>query len=356
MHDHARAVLALAAWCAAVPAQEPAPVPGSPAPWTAGYDGAFFLRSPDQRTELTLGGLFQVGGNFFQPGRGRTSEFDLRRMRPELGGDIHGFRFVLEPKFTEDEVELEEAWVGVDLDGGAHRLMLGRMKAPFGLEEVRSRRHIHFPRFSILNRFSPAEDHGAFVNGRFGAWEYGTAVYNGTGGADTQSSSDVAARLMLHPCGGADSCWRNLGLGIAGTWGRQDADVSGDPIGNETGQDLMVFAPGARLHGDRARLGLELQWFHGPVMVQAELLGLRQRMEQGASADQVQFRGGSPARRSRSRACGPAARWTRVLAPARAPWCWPSGTRNCAPTRACAIWACSNRAPSPARCGPRRWA
>lgn len=286
--------IACAAVLAGSLAAQQAPV-AEPVPWHFGYDGGLYARSADGRNELVLEGLFQVDFAAFTERRDPGSEFVLRRMRPELAGRFDDFlRFRVEPNFQEDGVELEEAWVGAELGGRDTLLMVGRMKAPFGLEEVRSRRYINFPRFSILNQFSPAEDHGVFVNGRAAAdvLEYGFAVYNGTGSADTTSSKDVAARLMVHPLRGqADSALRNLQVGVAGTWGRQDADVAGDAIANAFGEPVLSFAPGARLDGDRTRLGLELAWFHGPVMAQAEALLVRQDMSQGAGADTVQFHG-----------------------------------------------------------------
>jgi phosphate-selective porin OprO/OprP len=172
--------------------------------------------------------------------------------------------------------------------------MIGRMKAPFGLEEVRSRRHIDFPRFSILNQFSPAEDVGVFLNGRAAdrVLEYNIAAYNGTGGSDTNSSKDINLRLMVHPFVQRErSALRNLQLGVAATWGTQDEEVAGDSITNEFGEPVIEFASGAMLSGDRMRLGLEAAWFHGPWMAQAEGLLVRQEMRQGALEDDVQFQG-----------------------------------------------------------------
>jgi phosphate-selective porin OprO and OprP len=276
----------------ALHAQDPAAAPPG---WTAGYDGGFFVRSSDGRNELNLEGLFQVDYAAFERSEVRTSEFEVRRLRPELAGRFANYlRFRVEPNFTEDDVELEEAWVGAELGGPDTLLMIGRMKAPFGLEEVRSRRHIHFPRFSILNQFSPAEDHGVFVNGRaFGrVLEYGVAAYNGTGGADTTSSKDVAARAMLHPWRDrAGDALQNLQFGVAATWGRQDAELAGDAILNAFDGATVLWAPDARLDGDRLRLGGELAWYRGPVMAQAEAILVQQDVRGAGGQDEVQFHG-----------------------------------------------------------------
>jgi phosphate-selective porin len=161
-------------------------------------------------------------------------------------------------------------------------MRVGRMKAPFGLEEIRSRRNIHFPRFSILNQFSPAEDHGVFVTGEAGRFEYGYAIYNGTGGAEEDSGKDIALHGMWHSEEGGESAWQ---LGAAATFGPQDRGVGGDAIDNAAGREVLEFAPGTSLHGDRVRLGLEAAWFHGPLMVQAELLQVEQEMENGTAED-----------------------------------------------------------------------
>jgi hypothetical protein len=129
--------------------------PGPPLASPAGDDGqaeGFALRSADGRDELVIGGLFQVLGRLDDDGRDPRADAQLKRMRPELSGRVRGgFRFQLEPNFAEDGVELEEAWIGPELPhflGGGAQLQVGRGKAPFGLEEVRSRRHIDFPTFS----------------------------------------------------------------------------------------------------------------------------------------------------------------------------------------------------------------
>lgn len=284
MHVRPACLALLLTACAASPA---APVPAP--------TNGFRIEGPDG-SALQLGGLVQVLGRWSDDARDPTTQLELKRVRPEFGGSLPGgLAFNLEPNFSEDEVELEEAWVGPRLLGGRATLHLGRMKAPFNLEEVRSRRHIDFPYFSIVNQLAPAEDTGLFLNGASadGIHEYGFALYNGTGESDTNSSKDVAARWMLHPCAGdATSRLANLQLGLAGTLGSQDEDVGDTAIRNETRLDIVPFADDARLDGTRERLGLELAWFDGPWFLQAEYLGMRQEMTSGAGAERVWFHGG----------------------------------------------------------------
>ncbi|MDP6539299.1 MAG: porin [Planctomycetota bacterium] len=262
--------LVLAAGCAG-PTRAPATAPPE----------VFTLRSEDGRGELELEGLVQTVVRAHGAERGPRSDVALKRVRPELAGRFDALRFRLEPKFTEHEVELEEAWLGLDVLGGHGRLMLGRMKVPFNLEEVRSRRHIDFPHFSVLNQFAPAEDHGLFLNAmsRSGRWESGLSLTNGTGTSDTGSAKDLAGRLMWHPFAGEDSSpWRHLQVGLAATIGDQEGAVAGEAVENALGFPVLTFADGVALAGERRRVGLEAAWFQGPWFVQAEALDLTQRM------------------------------------------------------------------------------
>jgi phosphate-selective porin OprO/OprP len=251
--------------------------------------------SADGRNEIVFEGLFQATGSWIESGRDPRTNFGLKRMRPEFSGRFADtLRFRLEPNFSADAVELEEAWIGVDVLGGNALAMAGRMKVPFGLEELRNRRHINFPRFSILNQFSPSEDHGLFLFGHSPSnlWEYGFAITNGTGAEDTSSSKDLAARVMAHPFENRPtSIWRNLQVGVAATFGTQYSSLGGFAVENAAGQDVIKMATGTRLAGERTRLGLELAWFRGPWFLQAEHINIVQDMSGVAGSDAVRFKG-----------------------------------------------------------------
>ena len=239
--------------------------------------------------EIGLEGLFEVGARAYvaEGARDPESEFYLKRFRPELFGHFDGgWRFRFEPKFDADGVELEEAWAGREIFDGV--LRVGRMKAPFGLEEVRSRRRIHFPKFSILNQFSPAEDHGVFFQAEGERLEYGWALINGTSGAEEDNGKDVVARAMWHF---GDPDGRRFHVGLAGTFGEEDFSIAGKTIKNAGGTSVLEFAPLAQLDGTRTRLGLELSYFDGPWMMQAEWLAQEQEMSSGATSGTASVQG-----------------------------------------------------------------
>jgi phosphate-selective porin OprO/OprP len=255
----------------------------------AGYDGGFFVQSSDGTMRFTLEGLLQVRGTFFESGlEDRPSSFDLERMRLEFGGEFYDrYLFHLEPKFTESEVELEEAWIGADLSETGPRLMLGRMKEPFSLEEMLPRKHFDFPTFSILNQFVPAEDNGAtLLGGSLDApFEYGLAVYNGTGGEDQNNGKDAAARFVARPWAEREgAALQRLQFGAAATYGREEEDLAGTELLTEAKAPFLSFEPGARADGERVRLGLEAAWLSGPLALSAEVIEVKEDLA-GAGGD-----------------------------------------------------------------------
>ncbi len=246
----------------------------------AGYDDGFYLRSRDGDQELVIGGLIQTRAQYSGPDRTPSSQFDLQRARLEFVGRFEEhFRFALEPRFGAHDFELEEGWVGVELGSGDDMLRIGRMKAPFGLEEVRSRRHIPFAQFSILSQFYPAEQHGIFYSGADGDWEWNAAIYNGGGGEETNDGKELALRGMWRPfTKRGDRGLRNLAIGAAVTMAREDREVAGDSIDNALGLPLATYVPGVRLDGNDRRAGLEFAWFDGPNMLQSEIMFTRQTL------------------------------------------------------------------------------
>jgi phosphate-selective porin len=260
----------------------------------AGYDDGFFVGTADGRQELHLGGLFQVEARVYQADRARDSQFALRKARFEIEGRFEDqWVFLLEPKFQGDEAGLDEAWAGADLGFG--ELQFGRIKVPFGLEENRSRRWIDLPRRSIVKSFSPEEDLGiAFkTGGRSKGHEFGISLTNGTGDAELGSSKDVAARFMWRPWfDAADRSLQNLGIGLAGTHGRQRQDLSGHTLINEAAAPIFDYLGGTWLDGARQRVGAEFEWYRGPWLVYGDWFFMRQEMSGTSGSDEIDFRGG----------------------------------------------------------------
>ncbi|MBM4013532.1 MAG: hypothetical protein FJ293_01005 [Planctomycetes bacterium] len=278
----AATIAGLAAISAAARAQDAsAPPPPPAAPLTAGFDDHFFLQSADGRNRVELGALIQVHAVAFGRGsHGRDGDVFLRRFRLELSGRIDdAWRFNFEPKFTEHEVELEEAWVGAELERGL-LAMAGRMKEPFSLEEARSQKHLAYVNFSILNQFVPAEGHGLTLAGeaRDNAWEWGAALYQG-GEEGLNDGDEFALRAVTRPFALGAPALRRLQFGAAATVGRSDGSLAGVELKNEARVPFATLDPAAESDGERVRLGLEAAWWGGPVEVAAEAVRIEQQVE-----------------------------------------------------------------------------
>ncbi|MCC7014284.1 MAG: hypothetical protein IT454_17120 [Planctomycetes bacterium] len=304
-HLHKLTLLALAGVASAWQAPQQAPrtveerlaeleakLSGMPRSTRAEWKDGFVLESGDGADQLRFAGLLQVVGAAYESDAARDNGFDLTRMRVAFEGRLQQrYLFTVENELEPTGSELAEAWIGFDLGPGLGRLMLGRMKEPFSLEEMVPRRHIDFVFFSSLNQFVPAEDHGVTWLGRTegGALEYGLAAYNGSGGDELNDDKDAAARLVWHVFGdkpARDFPADELQFGVAATVGRADQDWSGVEIQNETKQSVFAFESGTELDGQRTRLGLEAAWFEGPFALYGEALRIEQELNApGGRAD-----------------------------------------------------------------------
>ncbi|MCK6447690.1 MAG: OprO/OprP family phosphate-selective porin [Planctomycetes bacterium] len=276
------------------PGIDAAPRVESPARW--GYDDAFFVESADGRSRLAIGGVLNLRTRVLEPGgANREGGFELERMRLEFSGRFDdAWIFQIEPRFTEDRVELDESWFGVRLHGGDERLLVGRPKAPFGLEELLSSRHFDFATRSLLNQFSPGEDHGVVLLGgsRESRFEWGFGITNGTGTSDTNGEKDLSARFVVRPwIERMDSSARRWQFGCAATWGREDDELDGKTLSTEAKTPFLAFEPGANADGERLRVGLETAWFDGPFTVQAEALSVAEELQGAGGAIDATTRG-----------------------------------------------------------------
>lgn len=254
-------------------AAPPSPPPASqPLVMTGGYDDKFFLQDQAGENRLEIGGLLQVNATFFERGlHGRDSDVFLRRFRLEIGGRIDGdWLFNFEPKFTEHDFDMEEAWIGCEPESGL-LAMAGRMKEPFSFEEERPVKHVAFVNLSLMNQYVPAEGHGLTLHGRprDGAWEWGAAIYQG-GEEGMNGGSEGAGRLVVRPFSNGAPAWRRLQFGAAATVGRNDDPLGGVDWITEARVPFATLDPLAEADGEHLRLGVEAAWWTGPVELSAE--------------------------------------------------------------------------------------
>lgn len=276
------------------PAHPPPPDTPGVDSWNVWLGDGFTWTSADGKAALELGGLLQTDWQWNGTDRAPESEIELRKMRLDFGGRFgETFRFKLSPDFAEERGPLDQAWVGAEIGERDATLLFGRSTVPFGLEEVRNRAGQAFARFSILDQFAPQQQPGVFLNGggEEELLEWNLAAFDGSDFEDETSDEGAAGRLALHPFTGREGFLEHLHIGLAGTYGNVNGDLSGDFVDNAAGLPVMQYAEGVSLDGQRTRLGVELAWRRGPWFAQGEWSQTSQDMALDGASQSIDFRG-----------------------------------------------------------------
>lgn len=245
-------------------------------PQSAGPEG-FGLQSESGDFRLQLRGYVQFDGRFYTGDEGAlaTDTFLLRRVRPILQGSLgRYFDFNLTPDFGGGTAVLQDAWIEFK-PSPKLRVRLGKQKPPVGLERLQSATAIHFVERAFPSLLSPSRDVGIQVHGELagGVVAYGAAFLNGApdGGSidnDLNDSKDLAGRLFFSPFKKGKSSLQGLGLGIAGTTGRQSGPL---PAYRSAGQiSVITILTGITADGTRKRYTPQLSFYSGRVGFLAE--------------------------------------------------------------------------------------
>lgn len=139
--------------------------------WKNGFKG----ESGDGNTKIEIGGRLQFDMTFADSddelGNSSLGEnaVGFRRARFHIGGTVYkNTLFKLEIDFANGEVELRNAYVGLDKVGPG-KLLVGHMKEPFSLEELTSSRFITFTeRAASTQAFAPSYNSGIGWFGNLG--------------------------------------------------------------------------------------------------------------------------------------------------------------------------------------------
>jgi phosphate-selective porin OprO and OprP len=255
-----------------------------------GPDG-FVFGTRDSGFQLRIRGVVQADGRAFfatAPNQPLPDQFLVRRARPILEGTIGDFvDFRILPEFGQGNFQLLDAYV--DLRPWKWlALRGGKYKTPFGLERLQQEQYLLFVERGLPQNLVPDRDIGAALHGTVGdgVLLYEAGIFNGTvdGGnvdGDNNDGKDWVVRLFAHPFRGLRSdAIRNLGVGIAATYGKQRGTVaaSGLPQFKTTGQnpfftflsDPTGTKPTIVALGDRWRLSPQLYYYAGPFGLLAE--------------------------------------------------------------------------------------
>ena len=213
------------------PAEPPAEAPPPDkkrSPATAGPDG-FAVQSENGDYRLQLRAYLQFDGRFFPV----VDTFLIRRARPIFAGTLAKyFDFQIMPDFAQGTTTLYEAWVDFNYTPKA-RVRVGKFKSPVGLERLQSAMTTAFVERAFPTALVPNRDVGVQLYGDLdgGVVTYAVGLFDGApDGAnidlDLNDGKDVAGRLFISPFKNGQSALKNLGFGIAGTYGRQSGALA----------------------------------------------------------------------------------------------------------------------------------
>jgi len=280
-----------------------ADAPGAaPAAVVAGEEG-FGLRAADGAFALRLRGGFQYDGRFVLGGAddAATDAFQPRRVRADLTGTLwSSYDFRAHVDFAGNRVDLLDAYLDARFSP-ALRLRAGRFKAPVGLERLQTPLTMPFTENALPTSLVPNRDAGVQLHGALGGGlaDYALGVFNGAvdGGSeegDASDGKDVAARVFLRPFRrGGPAALRGLGVGVAGTLGRQAGTAAAPnlPAFRTSGRDVFfryrsdgTTAGTAIAAGERVRLAPQAYWSWGPVGVLGEYVVSRQEVQFAGAA------------------------------------------------------------------------
>ena len=246
------------------------------APRVTVSDKGFALASADGASSLRIGGLVQLDSRlFFGDGGGvYNNSFVLRRARLISEGTLGGiYSFQIIPELGGSTVSLLDANFTI-APTSAVQFKIGRFKVPVGLELLQSDSATFFVERSLVTDLVPNRDLGVQVGGASGDSRitFAVGVFNGvpdaanTSNADFDNDKDVVGRVFAQPFkNDKDSSWRGLGLGVAGSFGRQKGP-SAVTAGYKTDgqQTLFKYNSSVVADGQTWRISPQGYYYLGP--------------------------------------------------------------------------------------------
>jgi phosphate-selective porin OprO/OprP len=252
-------------------AAAPAAAPPPPGKWPG-----FRIQLPELSSELRVRGLLQCDALFFvKDDRDQNDRFEIRRVRLTLDGKIgERVAFRLQPQWSPGSVVLLDAYADVGIVGDALVLRAGKQKTPLGIEMLQAASATILPERGLASALVPNRDIGVQLFGEVAGGVLSYAVGVGTGAADQgrpegniDDHFDVYGRVFVQPFrGGQLGALRDLGVGVAGSWGKETGGTSDSGLGRyRTGarDTIAQFAEGVVADGTRWRLNPQLWWYAG---------------------------------------------------------------------------------------------
>lgn len=191
--------------------------------------GGFSIKTTDDKYSFGVGGRIQWDYNRAElNGEADENEFSVRRARMAFTGNAGDWSFKTQFNVGEDGADsgdVEDLYIRYNGWGKAAKLSIGRMKEPFGLEELTSSKDISaLERSSITELYVPGRNTGFLLSGSNGDFHYGVGVFE-RDSENKRTADDVAVtgRIALSPLAEAGRVL-HFGLGYSS---RGETDLIG---------------------------------------------------------------------------------------------------------------------------------
>ncbi len=238
------------------------------------YDKKFWFKVPQEM--LCIGGSVQCDARFFTSADNGDSTFLVRRARLYVTGVLHDlFGYIIMGAWDRQRTPfLAYAWVET-LTPAYLRFRIGLFTEPFSLEALYSNLYLNFnERSLVIDNYLQQEDIGAMFFGKVleGRFEYGLGIFNGRGShlLDNNQSKEAVGRIVVMPF---NKCpFEKLYLGVAGSSGKQDEDLTGRVFATHDGTIFWRWTDGTMVNARRARWGADIEWLYGPCGIRTEWL------------------------------------------------------------------------------------
>jgi phosphate-selective porin OprO/OprP len=264
---------------------------------SAGADG-FTFQSAGGDYRLQLRGYVQFDGRFFPGDEGALAidTFLLRRVRPIFSGTVaRYFDFQIMPDFGGGTTVLQDAYLDVRYSPKA-RVRIGKFKGPVGLERLQSATALAFVERAYPTALVPNRDVGVMVHGELagGVIAYAAGVFDGApdGGSvdlDLNDGKDVGGRVFLSPWKRGKGFLKDLGIGVAGTTGKQSGALPAYRSGGQV--SLLTIVQGLTADGARHRCSPQLSFYSGPFGLMAEYAWSQWWVTKASTGTRGQFTG-----------------------------------------------------------------
>jgi phosphate-selective porin OprO/OprP len=260
--------------------QVPQIVPSSQGLSISSLDGEFGFR---------LRGYIQGEGNFFTSGNDKPptgSTFYLNRVRPVFEGTVFRYYdFKIMPDFGQGKTVLQDAYLDAKYIPLA-QLMIGKYKAPFGIERLQSARDLEWVQRGMTNNLIPNRDLGLELHSDLfeGRLTYQLAVMNGvpnnTASVDTDSNDakDFVGRLFALPFKKSGLGFlQGLGIGFAAGYGDERGALSKYVTAGQ--QTFFSYSSNVTASGMLLRLSPQAYYYWGPFGLLTDFVDNRQTVD-----------------------------------------------------------------------------